>query len=149
MYSTRSSGISVVAERFIRTLKNKHCKYMTSVSQNVYIDKLGNIVKKYSSTFHRSIKMNPVDIKSQINFSKENIYKDQKFKIADHVRLSKYKTFLAKGYVPKFCYLKKKKILHRNMKKCFIEDLNRKKLFEIFTKTIQKKQIKKNLGYKK
>ena len=60
MYSTRSSGVSVVAERFIRTLKNKHCKYMTSVSQNVYIDKLGNIIKKYSTTFHRSIKMNPV-----------------------------------------------------------------------------------------
>ena len=87
MYSTRSSGISVVAESFIRTLKNKHCKYMTSVSQNVYIDKLGNIVKKYSSKFHRSIKMNPVDVKSQINFSKENNYKDQKFKVTDHVRL--------------------------------------------------------------
>ena len=47
MYSTHNGGKSVVTERFIRTLENKICKYMTSISKNVYIDKLDNIVNKY------------------------------------------------------------------------------------------------------
>ena len=62
VYTTRNDGKSVAAERFIRTLKNKIDKYMTSISQNVYIDKLGNIVNKYNSTYHRTIKMKPVDV---------------------------------------------------------------------------------------
>ena len=56
MYSTH-------AERFIRTLKNKIYKYMTSISKNVYIDKLGDIVNKYNTTYHITIKMKPVDVK--------------------------------------------------------------------------------------
>ena len=64
MYSTNNEGKSVIAERFIRTLKNKIYKYVTSVSKNVYIDKLDDIVKKYNNTYHRSIKMKPVDIKN-------------------------------------------------------------------------------------
>ena len=64
MYSTRNEGKSVVAEGFIRTLKNKIYKYMTSISQNVYIDKLDNIVNKYNITYHSTIKMKPVDVKS-------------------------------------------------------------------------------------
>ena len=64
MYSTRNEGKSVVAERFVRTLKNKIYKYMTSVSKNVYIDKLDDIVNKYNNTYHSTIKMKPVDIKS-------------------------------------------------------------------------------------
>ena len=57
MYSTNNEGKSVIAERVIRTLKNKIYKYMTSISKNVYIDKLDDIVKKYNNTYH-IIKMN-------------------------------------------------------------------------------------------
>ena len=56
MYSTNNEGKSVVAERFIRTIKNKIYKYMTSISKNVYVDKLDDIVKKYNNTYHTSIK---------------------------------------------------------------------------------------------
>ena len=63
MYSTHNEEKSVIAERFIRTLKNKIYKYMTSISKNVYINKLYDIVKKYNNTYHNSIKMKPVDVK--------------------------------------------------------------------------------------
>ena len=63
MCSTYNEGKSVVAERFIRILKTKLYKYMTSISKNVYIDKLDNIVNKYNNTCHRTIKMKPVDVK--------------------------------------------------------------------------------------
>ena len=59
-------GKSVVAERFIRTLKNKTYKYMTSVSKNVYVDKLDDIVNEYNNTYHRTIKMKPVDVRDNI-----------------------------------------------------------------------------------
>ena len=62
MYSIHNEGKSVVAERFIRTLKNKIYKYMTAISKNVYIDKLDDIVKEYNNKYHTSIKMKPVDI---------------------------------------------------------------------------------------
>ena len=63
MYSVHNEGKPVVAERFIRTLKNKIYKYMTSVSKNVYIDKLDDIVNEYNNSYHRTIKMKPVDVK--------------------------------------------------------------------------------------
>ena len=102
MYSTHNEGKSVVPERFIRTLKTKICKYMTSVSKNVYIDKLDDIVKIYNNTYHTSSKMKPVDVKNNtyFNFKKEVNDKDPKFKTGDHVRISKYKTIFAKGYMP-------------------------------------------------
>ena len=55
MYSTHNEGKSFVAERFIRTLKTKFCKYMASVSKNVYIDKLDDFVDEYNNTYHRTI----------------------------------------------------------------------------------------------
>ena len=64
MYSTQNEGKSVIAKRFIRTLKNKIYKYMTSVSKNVYIDKLDDLVNKYNNADHSTIKMKPVDVKS-------------------------------------------------------------------------------------
>ena len=64
MHSTYNEGKSVVAERFIRTLKNKIFKHMTAVSKNVYFDVLDDIVNKYNSTVHRSIKMKPIDVTS-------------------------------------------------------------------------------------
>ena len=57
MYSTHNEEKSVLAERFIRTLKKKIYKYMTDVSQNVYVDKLDNIINEYNNTYHRTIKM--------------------------------------------------------------------------------------------
>ena len=62
MYSTYNEGKSVVAERFIRTLKNKIFKHMTAVSKNVYFDVLDHIVNKCNNTVHRTIKMKPVDV---------------------------------------------------------------------------------------
>ena len=73
MYPTHTEGKSVAAERFIRNLKNKIHKYMTSISKNVYIDKLDYIVNKHSNTYHSTNKMNPPAVKSNtyINSSKE------------------------------------------------------------------------------
>ena len=88
LYSTHNEGKPVVAKRFIRTLKNKIYKHMTSLSKNVYIDKL-DIVNEYNNTYHKSIKMKSVDFTSgnyveyNVNFSD----KDPKFKIGDHVRI--------------------------------------------------------------
>ena len=102
MYSTNNERKSVIAERFIKTLKNKIYKYITSISKNVYIDKLDYIVRKYNNTYHLSIKMKPVDVKDNtyIDFKKKVNDKDPKFKIGDHVRISKYKNIFAKGYMP-------------------------------------------------
>ena len=85
MYSTYNERKSVVAETFIRTLKKKIFKHMTAVSKNVYINVLDDIVNKYSKIVHRSIKMKLND-------------KDPKFKVGDHVRISKYKSIFGKGY---------------------------------------------------
>ena len=102
MYSIHNEGKSVVAERFIRTLKTKIYKYMTSISKNVYIDKLDDIVNEYNNTYHRTIKMKPVDVKDNtyIDSSKEVNDKNPKFKVGDLVRISKYKNIFAKGYTP-------------------------------------------------
>ena len=101
MYSMHNERKSVVAERFIRTLKNKIYTYLTSVSKNVYTDKLDDIVNKYNNTYHSTIKMEPVDVKSStyINSSKEVIDEDPKFKICDFIRISKCKNIFEKGYV--------------------------------------------------
>ena len=63
MYSTHNEGKSVVAERFIKTLKTKTYKYMTSVSKNNNIDKLDDIADEHNNTHHRTIKMKPADVK--------------------------------------------------------------------------------------
>ena len=64
MYTTYNEGKSVVAERFIRTLKNKINKYMTSILKNMYIDKLDDIVNKYTNTYNSAIKVKPDNVKS-------------------------------------------------------------------------------------
>ena len=66
MYSIHNEGKSVVAERFIRTLKTRIYKYMTSISKNGYIDKLDDIVNEYNNTYQRTIKMEPVNVKDNI-----------------------------------------------------------------------------------
>ena len=102
IYSSHNKGKSVIAERFIKTIKKKIYKYMTSISKNVYIDKLDDIVDEYNNTYHRTIKMKPTDVQDNtyIDFGKEVNGKDPKFKVGDHVRISKYKNIFAKGYTP-------------------------------------------------
>ena len=75
---------------------------MTSISKNVYIDKLDDIVNEYNNTYHRTIKIKPIDVKDStyINIDKEVNDNDLKFKVGDHVRISKYKNIFAKGYTP-------------------------------------------------
>ena len=75
---------------------------MTSVSKNVYVDKLHDIVNEYSNTYHITIKMKLVDVKDNtyIHFIKECNDKDPKLQVGDHVRISKYKNFFANGYTP-------------------------------------------------
>ena len=121
MYSTHNEGKSVVTERFIKTLKGKIYKYMTSISKNVYIDKLDDIADKYNNTYYTTIKNKPIDVKDNtyINTSKEINNKDSKFKVGDHARISKYKDIFAKGIcligVKKYLLLKKLKILFRGL----------------------------------
>ena len=102
MYSAHNEGKSVVAERFIRTIKKKIYKYMTSISKNVYIDKLDDLVDGYNNTNHRTIKMKPIDVKDNtyIEFGKEVNDNDPKFKVGYHVRIAKYKNIFAKSYTP-------------------------------------------------
>ena len=75
---------------------------MTSISKNVYIDKLVDIVNEHNNTYHRTIKMKPVDVKNNTytDSNKEFSDKDPKFKVGNHVRISKYKNIFAKGYTP-------------------------------------------------
>ena len=75
---------------------------MTLISKNVNIDKLDDIVHEYNNTYHRTMKMEPVDVKDDtyINFLKEVNDRDPNFKVSDHVRISKYKNIFAKGYTP-------------------------------------------------
>ena len=102
MYSTYNEGKSVVAERFIRTLKNKILKHMAAVSKNLYFDVLDDIVDKYNNRYHRTIKMKPIDVKSNsyAEYNVDSNVKDPKFQVDDHVRISKYKNIFAKRYVP-------------------------------------------------
>ena len=101
MYSTYNEGKSVLAERFIRTLKNKIFKHMAAVSKNVSFDVLDDFVDKYNNTVHRSIKMKTIDVTSDsyAEYNKDSNKKDPKFKVGDHVRISKYKNIFAKGYI--------------------------------------------------
>ena len=91
MYSTHNEGKSVAAERFIRTIKNKNYKYMTSISENVFIDKLDDIVSKYNNIFHEITKTKYFNINPSryIDFNKENKKEGPKFKVGDNVRISK------------------------------------------------------------
>ena len=102
MYSTYHQGKSLLAERFIRTLKYKIYKHMTAISKNVYFDVLDDIVDKYNNTYHKTIKMKPIDVKDKsfAEYNEESNEKDPKFKVDDHARISKFKNVFAKGYTP-------------------------------------------------
>ena len=101
MYSTINGGKSVIAERFIRTLKNKLYKHMTASGKNVYYDILDDVVNKYNNTKHSTIKMKPIDVKNNKRvYIDEHNEKDSRFKVGDRVRIFKFKNIFAKGYTP-------------------------------------------------
>ena len=103
MYSTYNESKSVVAERFIRTLKNKLYKNMTATGKNVYYDVLDDVVNKCDNTKHSTtIKMKPIDVgdNNKRVYIDEHNEKDSKFKVGDRVRISKSKNVFAKGYTP-------------------------------------------------
>ena len=149
MYSIHNEGKSVVPERFIRTLKTKIYKYMTSVSKNVYVNKLDDIVDEYNNTCHGTIKMKPVDVEDNtyIDFAKEVNDKDPKFKIGDHARISKYKNIFAKEYMRNwseevFVVSKMKNTVPWT---CVINDLNGEEIIETFhEKELQKTNQKES-----
>ena len=101
MHSTFNEGKSVVAERFIRTLKNKFYKHMTATGKNVYYDVLDDAVNEYNNTKHNTIKMKPIDVGDNKRvYIDEHNEKDTRFKVGDRVRISKFKNIFAKGYTP-------------------------------------------------
>ena len=102
MYSTYNEGKSVVAERFIKTLKNKLYKHMTATGKNVYYDVLDDIVNEYNNTKHSTIKMKPKEVRNNNKrvYIDEHNEKDSRFKVGDRVRISKFKNIFAKGYTP-------------------------------------------------
>ena len=147
MYSTHNERKSVVAEIFIRTLKDKIHKHMTAVPKNVYFDVLDDIVKKYNNTYHNTIKMKPIYVKSDsfAEYNEESNEKDTKCKVGDYVRTSKYKNIFAKGYTPNSSeeVFVVKKIISTLSWAYVIGDL-KKKLWEVLMKTNCKNLIKKN-----
>ena len=108
IYSTYNKGKSVVAERFIRTLKNRLYKRMTATGKNVYYDVLDDVVSKYNNTKHSTIKMKPIDVKNnkrvyidehnEKDTTKSSCSARSRFKVGDGVRISKFKNIFAKGY---------------------------------------------------
>ena len=109
----------------------------------IYIDKLADIINEHSNTYHRTIKMKPTDIKDNtyINIDKKVNDKDPKFKVGDHVRISKYKNIFAKGNTP---YWSEEIFVIKEIKNTVpwtyvINDLNGVKVIEIFyEKELQK-----------
>ena len=100
MYSTYNDWKSGVAERFIRTSKSKIFKHMTAISKNVFFDVLDDIIDRCNNTAHRSIKMKPIELASgsYAEYNKDSNERDPKFKVGNHVRISKYKNIFGKGY---------------------------------------------------
>ena len=153
MYSIHNEEKSVVAERFIRTLKTKIYKYMTSVSKNVYIDKLDDIVGEYNNTYHRTITIKPVDVEDNtyINFNNEVNDKDPKFKVGNHVRISKYKIIFAKRYTANWSeeFLLLVKLRMQFHGHILLMILMVKKALGNFMKKSYRRLIKKKLGLKR
>ena len=126
---------------------------MTSISKNVYIDKLDELVNKYRNICHRTIKMKRVDVNSSISidFNKENNMEDPNFKVGENVRISKYKSIFAKGFVTNwseevFVVAKVKKTVYGQM---LLVILKVKKLLERFAKKEFQKMNQKEFRVEK
>ena len=153
MYSTHNEGESVVAERFIRTLKNKIYKCMTLISENVYIDKSDDIVNEYNNTYYGTIKMRSVGVKSStyINFNAEKNDKSPKSEVSGHAIISKFENIFAKDYSPNWYEEVSviKKVKNTVPWTCVISDLNDEKDFGTFYGTKCKRHNKQSLELKK
>ena len=136
MHSAHDEVKSVAAERFIRTLKNKIYKYMNSVSENVCIDQLDDIVNKYNCTYHSTGKMKLVDVEQNtyIYSSKEINDKNPKFKIGDKIRISKYQNIFTKVYTSSWSkeVFVIEKVKNSVLWTYIIGDLNRKEIVRTF-----------------
>ena len=102
MYSTYNEEKYVVAERFIRTIKTKIHKYMTTFQKIFIINVLDNIVNKYNNTVQKAIRTKPIDVTddSYAEYNEHSNNKNPRFKVGDYVRISKYENIFAKGYTP-------------------------------------------------
>ena len=122
---------------------------MTAISKNVYFDVLDDIVDKYNNTVHRTIKMKPIDVTddSYAEYNEDFNKKDPKFKVGDHVRISKYKNIFAKGYTQNWSeeVFVVSKIKNTVPWTYVISDLNGEKVPEVYMKKNCKKLVKKNL----
>ena len=126
---------------------------MTSLSKNVYRDKLEDILENYNNKYHNTTKMKLVDVKSStyIDSSKDINNKDHKFKVGGIARISKYKTIFAKGYVPNWSeeVFVIKKVKSTVPWTYIISGLKDEQIVRTFSKRNCKNQIKKNLELKK
>ena len=116
---------------------------MTAISENVYFDVLEDIVNKYNNTVHRTIKMKPIDVTddSYAEYNEDFNKKGPKFKVGDHVRISKYKNIFAKGYTPNWSeeVLVIKKVKNTVPRTYVINDLNGKEMTgSFYEKELQK-----------
>ena len=139
MYSTYNEGKSAVAERFIRTLKNKIYKHMTAISKIVYFNVSNYTVDEYNNTYHKTIKMKPIDVKNDsfAEYNKKSNKKDPKFKTGDHVRISKYKNIFAKACSPNCSeeiFVAKKKMKNTVPWTYVLNDLNGEEIVGSFYK---------------
>ena len=120
---------------------------MTSISKNVHINKLDDIENEYNNTYHRTIKIKPTDVKNNtyISFGKEINDKDPKFKVGDHVRISKCKNIFAKGYTPNWSEedFVIKKVKNTVPWAYIINDLNDEEIIGTFMKKNYKKTNQK------
>ena len=134
---------------------------MTAVSRNIYFDVLDNIVNKYNNTVHKTIKMKPIDVTSDsyAEYNEDSNKKDPKFKVGDHVRISKYKNIFAKGYTPNWSeeVFVVSKIKNAVPWTYLISDLNgepitgsfyEKELQKTNQKEFRKEKVLKRKGYK-
>ena len=116
MYSTYIEGKSVIAERFIRTLKNKIFKHMIAISKKVYFDVLDDIGNKYNNIVRRTIKINLLMLQMilMLNTMKIFIKKVLNLKLVTMLEFQNAKTFLLKDILQigrkKFLLLVKLKI---------------------------------------
>ena len=153
MYSKNNEGKSVVSERFIKTLKLKFIKNLTAVGKNVYFNVLDDIVDKYNNTYHSSIKMKLKDVTddSFVECNEGSNKKDPKFKIGDHVRISKYTNIFAKGYAPNWSeeILLLKKIKNTVSWTYVINDLNGEEILGSFYKKELQKTHQKEFRIEK
>ena len=149
MYSIHNEGKPVVAERFIKTLKTKIYKYMTSVSKNVYIDELDDTVDEYNNTYHRTLNIKPADIKDNkyIDFKKNVMTEILNVKLVIMYEFLNTKIFLLQDThqigLKKFLLLVKLKIQFHGHMLLMISMV--KKLLEHFMKKNYKRLINKNL----